>query len=58
MSNESHFNSNTNAGQTREVSEIIKPTESKLLGPDGKPLQYIQPKFGFDLTPRKNKEKK
>lgn len=28
-----------------------QPAESKLLGPDGRPLKYERPVVGFDLLP-------
>lgn len=34
------------------VHELDRPTHSKLLGPDGKPLQYERQKIGFDLRPK------
>lgn len=36
-----------------QVQEADKPDESKLLGPDGKPLRYARQPMGFDLRPRK-----
>jgi hypothetical protein len=35
-----------------QVHEGDKPEESRLLGPDGKPLRYAKPPMGFDLRPR------
>lgn len=37
-----------------QVHESDKPEESKLLGPDGRPLRYHRPPMGFDLRPRKD----
>ena len=35
------------------VLEGDRPTSSKLLGPDGKPLKYeTRSRIGFDLTPK------
>jgi hypothetical protein len=39
-----------------QVHEGDQPSESKLLGPDGRPLRYAPRKIGFDLTPRKKGE--
>lgn len=36
-----------------QVHESDRPEESKLLGPDGKPLRYARQPMGFDLRPRK-----
>ena len=34
------------------VLETDRPTHSRLLGPDGRPLPYEQPRPGFDLKPQ------
>jgi hypothetical protein len=34
-----------------EVWEIA-PRKSRVLGPDGEPLEYARQKLGFDLSPR------
>jgi hypothetical protein len=36
-----------------EVFETERPTHSKLLGPDGRPIPYVRQKLGFDLTPKR-----
>ena len=36
-----------------QVQEQDRPEESKLLGPDGRPLRYQRQPMGFDLRPRK-----
>lgn len=33
------------------VQERDQPIESKLLGPDGRPLRYARQPMGFDLRP-------
>lgn len=38
-----------------EVSD--RPAESKLLGPDGRPLKYERPVVGFDLRPALQRKK-
>lgn len=39
-----------------QVHEDQKPEESKLLGPDGKPLRYAKQPMGFDLRRRTGQE--
>jgi hypothetical protein len=34
------------------IHELDKPTHSKLLDPEGKPIPYKLPKLGFDLGKR------
>jgi hypothetical protein len=39
-----------------QVHEAERPEESRLLGPDGKPLHYERQPMGFDLRERKPKK--
>lgn len=35
------------------AQEADKPSHSKLLGPDGKPMKYARQQLGFDLRPNR-----
>lgn len=40
------------AQRTMQVEASVDvPTHSRLLGPDGRPLEYARPRMGFDLSP-------
>ena len=43
------------SGRVATLCDVTeKPLYSKLLGPDGNPLKYAQPKVGFNLNKKEN----
>lgn len=55
MSEPTHYDPWNHSGRVATSCEVSdKPTHSKILAPDGKPLEYERQPVGFDLKPKGN----